>query len=44
VRVERLPDETTLLSGRFADQPDILDFLRALIGAGYEVVSVECLG
>jgi hypothetical protein len=44
VRVEHQPDGTTVLSAEFADQPDLLGFLRALVGAGCEIISVECLG
>jgi len=44
VGVEVRPDRTTVLNGTFADQPDMLGFLRALIGAGHVLVSVECLG
>ena len=44
VGVEVRSDGTTVLNGTFADQPDVLGFLRALIGAGHVLVSVECLG
>ena len=44
VGVEVRADGTTVLNGTFADQPDVLGFLRALIGAGHVLVSVECLG
>jgi hypothetical protein len=44
VGVEVQPDGTAILSGTFADQPDVLGFLGALIGAGHTLLSVECLG